>query len=591
MSMKTIILADNSYTIRRIVELSFSEEKDIRLFTFENSINLREKLLELRPEIVLVDIKLPEFSGYEVCKFIQENPTLKHTQVFLLKGGFEPIDERLLKGIRFIDIITKPFDSNQLVANIKKLLEDMSAQNPPLMPDDLPTSMPEDFSEIDELPEPDNNLSFLDVKEEVDSVDSIPEPEFGGTPLMYPDDEILPSEEITRAQPEKDLLSPSLEDVDENPFADDIYSTPDDSMGGLTDEEINIKKNIEMQEKELQIGSLTMEALNIKNDIETRKQQLDFNDDLSDLDRENTDTYKLPGEDSSELFPGKNLGVASRPLEDEMEEPDMSFEPMQPSTPEILEEPVIPSEMETESVDDLFAVPDTQFEKPISYDEANDKLFGQDNEIPDIKYEPEPDNSDMMELKPQAIIEEEPTDFTNEPIEEIPGFMEEPMETFLPEKPYSPSYEEEIPEESIATEERTDDSHYGFESETEEQAEPEAYDLIGGYETPEVKGEIPLGEEEAGDQFDEMSYTESPYSAEPVMEEPAMEAPEQARFAEQAPKQGSGIVLTENMFSKIENRLTNAIKEMLWEIIPPLAEKIIKQEIDSLKSEVEKSLK
>jgi hypothetical protein len=47
----------------------------------------------------------------------------------------------------------------------------------------------------------------------------------------------------------------------------------------------------------------------------------------------------------------------------------------------------------------------------------------------------------------------------------------------------------------------------------------------------------------------------------------------------------------EEILNKIEHKLTRAIKEMLWEIVPPLAEKIIKQEIEALTSEAEKSLK
>ena len=109
MSKKTIVLADNSYTIRRIVELSFSEEEEIELVSCEDGANLKERLLELKPEIVLVDIKLPEFSGYEVCKFINTTESLKLTKVFLLKGGFEPIDESLLTNLKYASIITKPF--------------------------------------------------------------------------------------------------------------------------------------------------------------------------------------------------------------------------------------------------------------------------------------------------------------------------------------------------------------------------------------------------------------------------------------------------------------------------------------------------
>jgi len=57
MSEKTILLADNSYTIRRIVELSFSEVEGIELVSFENSLNLKEQLLELINRRIHYDIK------------------------------------------------------------------------------------------------------------------------------------------------------------------------------------------------------------------------------------------------------------------------------------------------------------------------------------------------------------------------------------------------------------------------------------------------------------------------------------------------------------------------------------------------------
>ena len=43
------------------------------------------------------------------------------------------------------------------------------------------------------------------------------------------------------------------------------------------------------------------------------------------------------------------------------------------------------------------------------------------------------------------------------------------------------------------------------------------------------------------------------------------------------------------MNGKLEERLNQTIKELLWEIVPPLAEKIIKEEIDKIKSELNES--
>ncbi|MCP5106926.1 MAG: response regulator, partial [bacterium] len=283
MSKKTIVLADNSYTIRRIVELSFSEEEDIELISFENSLNLREKLLELKPAIVLVDIKLPEFNGYEVCRFVNGTEGLQQTQVFLLKGGFEPVDETLLKGLRFVDIITKPFDSNALVSTIKNLLQGMPAGAPPPPAEEAPASFPEDLPEVGGAAgTAGDEINFSDIKQEIDADDiMIGEPDQGTGPTVgfgaYPDEDVLPSEEITQAhgaQGDKYDLSPatSTEDLD-NPFKEEIPAPPG-GPGGLTEEEMNIKRNIELQERELEIGSLTQEELDIKKQIGDREKEL-----------------------------------------------------------------------------------------------------------------------------------------------------------------------------------------------------------------------------------------------------------------------------------------------------------------------------
>ena len=47
----------------------------------------------------------------------------------------------------------------------------------------------------------------------------------------------------------------------------------------------------------------------------------------------------------------------------------------------------------------------------------------------------------------------------------------------------------------------------------------------------------------------------------------------------------------EEVLKRVEDRLIVAIKEILWEVVPPLAEKIIKEEIETIKAEVSKSFK
>ena len=69
---KKILLADDSITIQKVIELTFSDE-DFEVVTVGNGRLALEKLSEVRPDIVLCDIIMPEKDGYEVCEQIKKN--------------------------------------------------------------------------------------------------------------------------------------------------------------------------------------------------------------------------------------------------------------------------------------------------------------------------------------------------------------------------------------------------------------------------------------------------------------------------------------------------------------------------------------
>lgn len=214
MSKKVIVLADNSYTIRRIVELSFSEIEDVEVRSFESGAGIQDRLLQLAPAVVIVDVKLPEFSGYDVCRFINETPALKDCRVFLMKGSFEPVDSEMIRPLRYEDIITKPFDSNALVDTVMKVVR-RGEPAAAAFPGEGPTTFPEDFPEIEtEMPESED-ISFSDIRGEME-VPAAHRPAAAPPPER---EEILPSEEITQTQPAKDNLTPQeAEEPLKNPF-------------------------------------------------------------------------------------------------------------------------------------------------------------------------------------------------------------------------------------------------------------------------------------------------------------------------------------------------------------------------------------
>ena len=96
---RKLFLADDSVTIQRVVELTFSGE-DIEVVTVSDGEEAIARLSAEAPDIVLADIAMPKKNGYEVAAFMKEHPTLSRVPVLLLAGAFEPVDEERAKRVK-----------------------------------------------------------------------------------------------------------------------------------------------------------------------------------------------------------------------------------------------------------------------------------------------------------------------------------------------------------------------------------------------------------------------------------------------------------------------------------------------------------
>jgi CheY-like chemotaxis protein len=113
---RKLLLADDSITIQKIVELTFADE-GVGVVCVSNGRDAIEWLEKFTPDVVLADVFMPQVDGYEVCRYIKQNEKLKHIPVMLLVGSFEPFDEAEARRVGANDTLTKPFQS------IRRLLE------------------------------------------------------------------------------------------------------------------------------------------------------------------------------------------------------------------------------------------------------------------------------------------------------------------------------------------------------------------------------------------------------------------------------------------------------------------------------------
>ena len=147
MSKRTLLLADDSVTIQKVVNLTFADE-GIDVVTVGDGDSAMQKISELAPDVVLADVHMPGLSGYQICEIVRDNPATRNLPVVLLVGSFEPFDEGEAARVGANAYLTKPFQSiRQLVTQVTDLMQSAAPEPPQPEP-----AQPE--AEVSEHPEP-----------------------------------------------------------------------------------------------------------------------------------------------------------------------------------------------------------------------------------------------------------------------------------------------------------------------------------------------------------------------------------------------------------------------------------------------------
>lgn len=160
--MSKILLADDSLTIQKVVELTFADtEHDV--VAVSDGTELLRRLPETLPDIVISDVIMPGIDGYEVCQQVKSDPATLHVPVILLTGTFEPFDRDRALAAGCSEIITKPFEARKLVETVERLLaegataapapvadhDQGSVQPPPATPEIQPSPPPTMSDSVD----------------------------------------------------------------------------------------------------------------------------------------------------------------------------------------------------------------------------------------------------------------------------------------------------------------------------------------------------------------------------------------------------------------------------------------------------------
>jgi CheY-like chemotaxis protein len=127
---RSLLLADGSVTIQRVMELTFAHE-DIRVTAVSDGRKAIQHLDSQPVDVVLADVDLPEVDGYSLAAHMRRVPRLKTVPVLLLAGAFEPVDHAKAREVGSDGVITKPFEPQVVVTRVKELIDQRDRQKTP----------------------------------------------------------------------------------------------------------------------------------------------------------------------------------------------------------------------------------------------------------------------------------------------------------------------------------------------------------------------------------------------------------------------------------------------------------------------------
>lgn len=119
MAMKTVLLVDDSPTELKIMRQALTG-KGYNLLSAVDGEEAMSKALELKPDLVLLDIILPKKNGFQVCRQLKTTPETGAIKVILVSSKSQDTDRfwGLKQGAD--DYLTKPFTEEDLMSAVTK---------------------------------------------------------------------------------------------------------------------------------------------------------------------------------------------------------------------------------------------------------------------------------------------------------------------------------------------------------------------------------------------------------------------------------------------------------------------------------------
>jgi CheY-like chemotaxis protein len=118
---RTILIVDDDPMIRKLIATTLEDVSGYRLEEAANGAEAVERAVDTKPEIVFLDVDMPQVNGIEACRRLRSDPSTAGATIVMLTGDSGPTAERGALAAGADLFLTKPFSPLHLLRLVDRI--------------------------------------------------------------------------------------------------------------------------------------------------------------------------------------------------------------------------------------------------------------------------------------------------------------------------------------------------------------------------------------------------------------------------------------------------------------------------------------
>ena len=129
MAIRKVLLAEDEEDIRKVAQISLQFRGGWEVTLANNGEECLAKAASDPPDVILLDCMMPKLDGYETCRRLKQDPTLRHIPVIFLTAKAQETEVKRGLSLGAVGYLIKPFNPMSLAAEISQILEGQDEGN------------------------------------------------------------------------------------------------------------------------------------------------------------------------------------------------------------------------------------------------------------------------------------------------------------------------------------------------------------------------------------------------------------------------------------------------------------------------------